>query len=293
MKKIEVIDNQVKFAAFGKTRNIKNKPRRNVVAQGKQSNEELIKKQSEKIEEEIMRIKSSNVGRVGAVFKMKDVINGPKKSGQEPTAIRDPKSGELIVSSDEIKKVTLAYCVDNLTQRSQGRLAQLKNDLNHNRMMSNCDDGFEILEKDFDEVVKRFASKTTKSYDFLLKAGENYKKAMYHLCKRMVENEEFPHSFRKTLLYMIWKQKGPAEVLKNSRFIHMKEGFLARTSEALVVGKMKECILKSSSKFQVGGQPGHGPEEHIFTIKSVWAMLEREGQGMIITLVDIVSFFDR
>ena len=52
---------------------------------------------------------------------------------------------------------------------------------------------------------------------------------------------------------MIWKQKGPAEVLKNSRFIHMKEGFLPRTCEALVVGKMKDSILDSSSKYQVGG----------------------------------------
>ena len=109
----------------------------------------------------------------------------------------------------------------------------------------------------------------------------------------MVENEEFPLSFRKTILFMIWKQKGPADVLKNSRFIHIKEGFLPRTCEALVVGKMKKTILSSSSKYQVGGQPGHGPEEHIFTIKSIWAMLEMEGKGMIITLVDIVSFFDR
>ena len=92
---------------------------------------------------------------------------------------------------------------------------------------------------------------------------------------------------------MIWKGKGPAEVLKNSRFIHMKEEFLPRTCEALVVGKMKERILSSSSKYQIGGQPGHGPEEHIFTIKSVWVMLEEMKTGMIITLVDIVAFFDR
>ena len=45
--------------------------------------------------------------------------------------------------------------------------------------------------------------------------------------------------------------------------------------------------------YQVGGQPGHAPEEHIFTIKSLWAMLEKEGSGMILTLVDIISFFDR
>ena len=94
-------------------------------------------------------------------------------------------------------------------------------------------------------------------------------------------------------MYTIWKQKGPADILKNNRFIHMKESYLPRTCEALVVGKMKRCILQSSSKYQVGGQPGHGPEEHIFTIKMVWNWLEEMGLGMIITLVDIVAFFDR
>ena len=134
--------------------------------------------------------------------------------------------------------------------------------------------------------MRRFNSKSTKSYNFILKAGEMYQEAMFYLCTRIVEKEEFPLSLRKILLNMIWKLKGPAEILKNSRFIHMKEGFLPRTCEALVVGKMKECILDSSSKFQVGGQPGHSPEEHIFTIKSVWAMLEKEKKGFIITLIE-------
>jgi hypothetical protein len=73
----------------------------------------------------------------------------------------------------------------------------------------------------------------------------------------------------------------------------MKEGFWPRTCEALVTNKMKDTILESSRMYQVGGQPGHAPEEHIFTIKSLWAKLEKEGSGMILTLVDIISFFDR
>ena len=56
---------------------------------------------------------------------------------------------------------------------------------------------------------------------------------------------------------------------------------------------MKDCILSSSSKFQVGGQPGQAPGEHFFTIKSLWAMLLLEGSGMILTLVDIVAFVYR
>ena len=68
----------------------------------------------------------------------------------------------------------------------------------------------------------------------------------------MIEKEDFPIYFRKTLLNMIWKQKGPADILKNNRSIHTKEHFLPRTCEAIV--------LEKSSMYQVGGQPGQSPE---------------------------------
>ena len=38
----------------------------------------------------------------------------------------------MVVSNKEIKKVTLAYCVDNLTRKSDD--AQLRNELNEMRM---------------------------------------------------------------------------------------------------------------------------------------------------------------
>ena len=293
IKKIETVNNDIKFKAFGKTRVSRNKTKSKIVTSESDADEELIKKQTRKIEKEILQVKSQKPGRVGMVFKMKELINGPKKAGQEPTAIRNPKTNELIVSNEEIKKVTLAYCVENLSKKNVGQVNQLRNTVNELRLNSSDEEGFEVGKDDFNEVIRKFQSKATKSYDFLLKAGGKYQDVMHKLCKRIIENEEFPASFRKTILFMIWKQKGPAEVLKNSRFIHMKEGFLPRTCEALVVGKMKESILDSSSKYQVGGQPGHFPEEHLFTVKSVWAKLEKDGKGMIVTLVDIVSFFDR
>ena len=56
---------------------------------------------------------------------------------------------------------------------------------------------------------------------------------------------------------------------------------------------MKDKIIQSSSIFQVGGQPGHGPEEHLYTLKSLMSLLEYSGDGMVFTLVDIIAFFDR
>ena len=91
---------------------------------------------------------------------------------------------------------------------------------------------------------------------------------------------------------MIKKKGGKAEVLKQNRFIHMKEG-LARACEALVVGKIKEPLLDQSTIFQIGGQRNHSLEEHVFTLKSLIGLMEYRGDGLILTLVDIISFFDR
>ena len=296
-KQIENIEKEIKFEAFGKTRVRRSKPFKKVDMENEDTNEELLRKQSSKIENEILRIKSMNLGRTGNVFKMKEVINGPKKGSQAPTAIKHPISGELIVANEEIKNVTLAYCVDNLTKQHKDETVvkglELKQFLHNLRMKEEDMEDFDITVEDYNEVMIKFGTKSTKSYDFLLKSGKQYKAAVYKMCREMILQEEFPTSFRRTVLHMIWKSKGPAEILQNNRFIHMKDGFWPRLCEALCVKKMKGQILSSSSKYQVGGQPGHSPEEHIFTIKSLWAKLVMEGSGMILTLVDIISFFDR
>ena len=172
-------------------------------------------------------------------------------------------------------------------------MVNMKMLINDEKMKHTKEESFEISEDDFKVVCKKFDSKQTKSYDFLLKAGEEYKKVVYKLCRRMISEEEFPSLFRKTLLNMIWKQKGPSEILKNNRFIHLKEHYMPRTVEALVVNKMKDDILDKSTIYQVGGQPGHSTDEHIFSIKSLMDMLMMTNSGMIFMLVDLVSFFDR
>ena len=143
----------------------------------------------------------------------------------------------------------------------------------------------------FEDVIKKFQSKKTKSYDLLIKGGADYQNSFYKLCERIIMNEEIPSSFHKTVLHMIGK-KGPADILKNNRFIHMKD-FLPRTCEALVVNVMKEDIIENSSIYQVGGQPGHSIEEHLFTIKKFMLLLEQNKEGMVLTLVDIIAFYDR
>ena len=60
----------------------------------------------------------------------------------------------------------------------------------------------------------------------------------------------------------------------------MKE-VLARTVYALVVAKMKQPIIESSSIYQVGGLPGHSIHEHLLTLKTVMACKEKKYEGLI------------
>ena len=101
-------------------------------------------------------------------------------------------------------------------------------------MKDKSGDSFEVTFEDYEDVLAKFESKDTKTYDVLIKAGKNYKQAIFMLCKRIIDIEEVPIMFRKTLLIMIWKRKGPMDILKNNRFLHMKE-VLVRCVDALVV----------------------------------------------------------
>ena len=114
---------------------------------------------------------------------------------------------------------------------------------------------------------------------------------MLVMLKKMIKDEKFPKSFDKTLLIQIHKS-GSSQDLANSRFIHMKEA-LAKITESLVVKGMKEDILEASSKFQIGGQPGHTLTEHVFTILSIMIKAEKDEEGIIFTAAYIIKFFDK
>ena len=56
---------------------------------------------------------------------------------------------------------------------------------------------------------------------------------------------------------------------------------------------MKETILENSSKYQIGGQPGHSHREHVFAIISIILKEEKSRRGIIFTATDIVKYFDK
>ena len=257
---------------------------------------EILSRQSEQLEKEIMEIKNDKQGRASKVFKMKARIDGSKTRGQEAQAIKDPISGELLTSIDEIKRATLEYNVEvlknNKPEEGFEELVRLKEYLHDKRMDDKLGKGqFSVKKEDFADVIKKFKDKNKKSYDFIVKTGPRFKVAVFLLCKRIIENEEYPACFDLTVLQQIYKGKGSKSDLSNSRFIHLKD-WLPRTCDALVVGGMKGKVLASSTKYQIGGQEGHRSQEHLFTLKSVMALLESRGEGFIFQLYDLRKFFD-
>jgi hypothetical protein len=149
----------------------------------------------------------------------------------------------------------------------------------------------DISEEEFFCVLCSFEAKKSPMYNFIMNTGLKFRLAILKLCKKFIRKEEFPKCFDITTLIQIPK-KGSQLYLENSRFIHMKH-WLPRLVEALTVSKMKEDILKASSKFQIGGRPGQRTQFHLFVVKSLIALRKAEGEGCILTLVDIRKFFDK
>ena len=78
------------------------------------------------MEEEINKVKESGQGRVGQIFKMKEIVGGPRKSSMNPHAIEDPKTKELLVSNSDIKEQPWNIVQITLETKSQILMLKLK-----------------------------------------------------------------------------------------------------------------------------------------------------------------------
>ena len=78
----------------------------------------------------------------------------------------------------------------------------------HDLRMNEDDGNQMIVTKDeFDMIVKKLNDKNRRSYDFLVKAGDNFKNSIYKLCSRMIVEKNFPDRFFDTVLQQLWKKK--------------------------------------------------------------------------------------
>ena len=62
-------------------------------------------------------------------MKMRSVFAGPKKKCQEAIAMKDSRSGELVVSTSEIKRVTTESCQDLFNNNNPSKLFEEQNNI--------------------------------------------------------------------------------------------------------------------------------------------------------------------
>ena len=303
-KKTDALQTKILFKAFGKSKPVTERANRRRLeekvksALGLENDEvkanDLRRKQSEIIEEQINKIKEQGFGRVTNVFKMREEVTGPKKQPQEAHAVKDPETGKNVVSTEEIKRVNLEHCVNvlknNVPKPEVENLLKFESLLHDIMMEDKTDEETNITEDDFNQVLTKFKNKNKKSYYLLTRAGQHFQRSIYKFCKRMIQEENFPCDFDLTTLHPLWKRKNSKCDLNNHRYLHMKH-WQPRLTEALTVNLMKEDIISSGNKFQIGGLPGHRVEEHLIVVKSLIQLYIHKKLGVIMQLVDIEKFF--
>ena len=175
------------------------------------------------------------------------------------------------------------------------QLVELKDKVHELRMEDKSnDEPYEISEADFFQIIEKFEAKKSRSYEFIVNTGMQYKLAILKVCRKLIETEDFPSSFNLTTLVQLPKQDSQL-ILDNSRFIHLKE-WLPRLCEALAINEMKNKILDAGTKYQIGGCPGQRTQFHLYVLKSLIALRLQPGgrnAGSLLTVADIKKFFDK
>ena len=294
VNKVEQIHAKIKYQAFGKV--TINKSKHDKTEYEKETTlEDEWKEQEKKTMIEVEKIENANTSKMGRIWNIRKEVLGLNKK-QESCAIINPKTGKLAVTKKEILETTLKYCKETLENNDpEEDYKQLINEKKRKvkELIETKEGVFETDINTFHKNIQKFKRSRKKNYDFLTKSGDQFQRAMFLLLQQMLKEEVFPQQFKRTNLHMIYKGKGKKEELANNRFIHCKE-WMARAAEGLVVQDgLKHCLLAGSSIYQVGGQPGHRPDELVYVLKSLVGKMRQEKRQVIIQCYDVQKFFDK
>ena len=185
----------IKFKAFGKVSVNKNKKKmskldrifRDKNHERVQLGEELNNVQCDKIqtEQNALTLLKKEKGRAAAVFKLKENIVGPKKNPLDPVILTDPETGFDVMEAEDIKRVSLRYCVKLLTNRApkEKYVEQFKRkERLHLLRMQECieQDVDELSLGMFNKTLELLAKKKADKYRFIIKGGQSLINAIYN-----------------------------------------------------------------------------------------------------------------
>ena len=229
---------------------------------------QLEKKRKEILEKQIINLKNvkNKKGKTAAIFQLKDSVVGSKKVEQEATVIMDPITKCEVDSVEDIKRVSLNYCKELLTNRSPNfgfeDTVELKNEIHELRMNELIPENeCELSIAMFDGALRRLSLKNPKKYEFILKGGKSLIDALFYLFQKVWSSENIPAGWKKSSIVQLYKGKGSTVDLNNYRNIHTKED-IRKVFGEIVTYEVKNIIPERLSKFQIGAMAGHRPQEH-------------------------------
>ena len=121
--------------------------------------------------------------------------------------IKDPVTGELITDYEAIKETTLNHATKILIKndiRDKDKQEHAEKVKNHKRIMDNENIAeWELDRMTYKKVLKRIKEKGKKMFDPLNKAGDLYKEAIRMYMSKIIDNENIPWEFSKTVLIPI------------------------------------------------------------------------------------------
>ena len=250
------------------------------------------------LEVDIKRLENlnSNKGRSAAVFGLRDMILGRKKSPQEQVVIKDPETGNEVSTPDEIKRVSLRYLVNLLSnnppgEQFKGHVERLKT-LHFERMREVYDeDNKELSKETFEKTLKVLSSKPGNKYRFLTNTGTSFRNALFNLFQTAWRTEELPRIWHESTVIQLKKGKRDDNDLDDIRHIHDRNIY-SKVFSHMVMAEVKPLVFENMSKYQIACRPGHRPSEHLFVLKSVIANYMKEKKPMILASYDLRKFFD-
>ena len=140
--------------------------------------------------------------------------------------------------------------------------------------------------------MKVLKTKCKEKYKFIINSGQGYKQCLFKLFSNIWMSENKPQQWRNTVIVQLYKGRGEKSDYNNQRNLHMKDPE-PKFFEGIVVDKSKQKIIQACSKFQIGGIPGHRPQEHLFSVKSIIGLYNYLNIPLFLSYWDISKYFDK
>ena len=115
--------------------------------------------------------------------------------------------------------------------------------------------------------------------------------SLWKLFQNVWKTENIPESWYNSKVIQLPKGRTPINQLQNMRHIHDRDETFKFFGQ-IVTDFAKSTIIDNMSKFRLACRPGHRPSEHLFVVKSIFALYNANNKGLLISSFDLKTFFD-